>query len=107
MVDQVIKCDICGATRGIDNHWLLADVDTDAVEMIVQFSAWDAYDFEDYKHICSPTCAARLITQSLLVKPIDERKGNRLLTPEEALNPTGEPAHLELVFLKDLLPEPV
>jgi hypothetical protein len=61
-ITQKITCDICNATRGIDNHWFLA-----TLSGTLTFGLWNDVDAiaPGVKHICSSTCAAKLIDQDL------------------------------------------
>lgn len=66
MVTPKITCDICNATRGIDNHWLLATPSG----LCLTFGTWIEAEVSSprVKHICSSTCAAKLIDQELMVR---------------------------------------
>lgn len=67
MITEKITCDVCGAQRGIDNHWLMS---VQFNETALSFYMWSEEYFREKQngHICSAECAAKHITQTLLTK---------------------------------------
>jgi len=72
---EIYKCDSCGATRGIDNHWFTVVVRTADITKekkpvtlpgIIEIRKFtpDHAEMEGALHICSAECIAKIVIQN-------------------------------------------
>ena len=64
MIQQVIRCDICGSQKRQTNHWFIAREESGELRI----SGWNSLYLQspETKHLCGETCAHRLISQFLM-----------------------------------------
>jgi len=63
MIDQIFKCDVCGAVRGPSNHWLVVTEDSEGC----WFLPWseDEATASEAKHICGAVCSHKVLDRYL------------------------------------------
>jgi len=64
VIQQVIRCDICGSQKRQTNHWFIAREESGELRI----SGWNSLYLQspETKHLCGETCAHRLISQFLM-----------------------------------------
>lgn len=63
-------CDVCGVTRGPENHWLISTSNEFGITVypwasMLALTDHAAIDPKDIKHLCGQGCASKLLSQTV------------------------------------------
>jgi hypothetical protein len=62
-ISTLVQCSVCGAQKGITNHWFMSKVVKGALQ-IRPFNLRDALDL-DYKPLCGERCVTKEVSTNL------------------------------------------
>ena len=85
VIQQVIRCDMCGRQKRQANHWFVAREEPGELRI----TGWNSHQLlsPQTKHLCGETCAHKLLSHSLMKLADDGAHGAAVLPADTAVSP--------------------